>query len=71
MKLGAGMPPKNKLTKREVIEMLEHADLSQYRPAVICPYCWELNDEDNIAVPIGETTYEYSCYDCGLLIKLQ
>jgi len=46
-------------------------DLVDYKPAVICPYCFEVNEEENIAIPVGDTHYRYSCHECGLLVNLQ
>ena len=64
------MPPKT-ILKKQMEELLEKQKLTDYRPAVICPYCWEVHEEDNIAVPFGEDHFKYSCHECGLLVNLQ
>ena len=65
------MPPKT-IPKKKMDELRElKTDLVDYRPAVICPYCWEVNEEDNIAIPFSDDNYKYSCHECGLLINLQ
>ena len=71
MKLGASMPPK--IIPKKIMDELQELDIDliDYRPAVICPYCWEMHEEDNIAIPVGDTHYRYSCHDCGLLVNLQ
>ena len=71
MKLGASMPPKTILKKKMEDLLQQQKQLTDYRPAVICPYCWEMHEEDNIAIPFSDDHYKYSCHECGLLINLQ
>ena len=49
------MPPKF-IPKKIMDELRElEIDLADYKPAVICPYCFEVNEEENIAIPVGDT----------------
>ncbi len=65
------MPPKT-IPKKIMDELKQlDIDLIDYRPAVLCPYCFEVHEEDNIAIPLCENSWMYSCNQCGLLINLQ
>lgn len=65
------MPPKY-IPKKTMDELKElDIDLIDYRPAILCPFCYEVHEHDSIAVPYDNTSYRYNCHECGLLINLQ
>ena len=65
------MPPKT-ISKKLMDELKElDIDLIDHRPVVICPYCFEVHEDEQLAIPVDDTSYRYSCHACGLLVNLQ
>jgi|AACY02.10.fsa_nt_gi hypothetical protein len=61
-----------KITKAIKDELKElDIDLMDYREVVLCPYCFEVHEEDSPATAIEAGGHLYGCSNCGLIVSLQ
>ena len=68
------MPAKIKTIPKHLDDELRELgiDLINARPAVVCPFCYEVSKGELETPAIQmETRHQYHCGDCGLVVSLQ
>jgi len=62
-----------KTISKKIYDELADLDihLLDTRPAVLCPYCFEVHQEENVAPAIEDKSHIYVCGTCELMVSLQ
>lgn len=61
-----------KLKKQTANELKELGiDLMDLREVILCPYCYEVHEEEVPAEQIEHNSHKYFCRSCGLIVSLQ
>ena len=64
------MPTKLKKSTMDELKKLK-IDLMDYREVVLCPYCYEMHEEECPAEALEKDSHMFHCGNCGLIVSLQ